>query len=314
MNNTKKLTTGAMLLAIVGAVMLIDRQLSFIFQELIVMLAPAIIIIYATMYDLKDGAILSVSLLILGFLLGSTYTFCYMPLSIIVGMGYSFGIKKDFDKTKLMLISMGLFILGEVLITFIVTPIIGISIPEQLTAIKETYDTAMSSFNISTSSFDTIGVNLDSLILIAFVLATILMGVSEGLIIHILSMFLLTRFKIKTLNKGNFISFNLHPIVAYICFVCFASLYFMPFINNETIKLIIITLSLIGAIILAYYGYVFLMIFLRYKTGRKSVGFLVILGIILLFPFSVIVLAILGFLYGTGPLKRVLINMGMNQQ
>ena len=58
MNKTKKLTTGAMLLAIVGALMLINRQLSYMFEELIVMMAPVVIIIYSTMYDLKDGAIL----------------------------------------------------------------------------------------------------------------------------------------------------------------------------------------------------------------------------------------------------------------
>ena len=36
MNKTKKLTTGAMLLAIVGALMLLDRQFSYLFDVYIV--------------------------------------------------------------------------------------------------------------------------------------------------------------------------------------------------------------------------------------------------------------------------------------
>ena len=91
MNKTKKLTTGAMLLAIVGALMLLDRQFSYLFDVYIVMMIPVVIIIYAAMYELKDGGILCVCLGILTFIIGSSslnYVF-YVPLGIIVGLGYS---------------------------------------------------------------------------------------------------------------------------------------------------------------------------------------------------------------------------------
>lgn len=312
MNNTKKLTTGAMLLAIVGAVMLIDRQLSFLFQELIIMLAPAIIIIYSAMYDIKDGAILSVSLLIIGFLLGSTYTFCYMPISVIVGLGYSFGIKKNLDKTKLMLISMILFIIGEVIVTFVVTPIIGLSIPEQLAELKTIYEEMLSKTGNSMDVFNQIGINIDSLLLVVFVISTILMGIGEGFIIHILSLFLLLRFKIKEIEKGSLININLSPSVAYICFIAFASLAFVGRIDNETIKLLLISLSFLGLIVLAYYGYIFVIVYLKLRSHNKSIGILVILAIILGLPFSIIILVIIGFLYGSGPLKRSLENLRTN--
>lgn len=315
MNNTKKLTTGAMLLAIVGAVMLIDRQLSFLFQELIVMLAPAIIIIYSAMYDVKDGLILSVSLLIIGFLLGNpSYTFLYMPISVIVGVGYSIGVKKNLDKTRLMLIAMCLFVLGEIIVAFIVTPIIGLSIPDQLTQIKEMYDEMFSGAGISTDVFLQIGINFDSLLLVIFVLSTILMGIAEGFIIHLLSLFLLKRFKIKEFDKGSLVSINLHPIVAYVCFLLFASTMFVAKIENETIKLIVFTLGAIGSIILAYYGYVFCICFIKLKTRRNTAGLIVILGIILLFPISLILLVIFGFLYGSGPFKRTLERLGYKPQ
>ena len=312
MNNTKKLTTGAMLLAIVGAVMLIDRQLSFLFEELIIMLAPSIIIIYSAMYDIKDGAILSVSLLIVGFLLGSTYTFCYMPISVIVGLGYSFGIKKNFNKTKLMLVSMILFIIGEVIVTFVVTPIIGLSIPQQLAELRTIYEETLSKTGYSIEVFNQIGINIDSLLLVVFVISTLLMGVGEGFIIHILSLFLLSRFKIKEIEKGSLINLNLNPALAYVCFIAFASMIFVSRIDNETVKLVLITLSLLGSVVLAYYGYIFVIVYLKFRSGRKSVGLLVVLAIILGFPLSIIILVIIGFLYGSGPLKRSLEKLSTN--
>ena len=58
-----------MLLAIIGALMLLDRQFSYFFDVYIVMIIPVVIIIYSAMHDIKDGAILSVCLLIINFCL-----------------------------------------------------------------------------------------------------------------------------------------------------------------------------------------------------------------------------------------------------
>jgi len=95
MNQTKKITTGAMMLAIVGAAMLLDRQFSYAFDVLISLVMPIIIIIYATKYTLTDGALLCVGLAVICFLfegLTST-TFLYLPVTIITGLGYSYGLK-----------------------------------------------------------------------------------------------------------------------------------------------------------------------------------------------------------------------------
>lgn len=311
MNNTKKLTTGAMLLAIVGALMLIDRQLSFMFETIIIMFMPVVIIIYSTMYELREGIILSVSLLILTFILGDPeYAFVNVPIAVIVGLGYSFGIKKNYGKRKLMIIAMILFVIGEIVVAFIISPLLGISIPEQIASIQGMYNDVLNQSGLDINTLSLFGVDLTSLILVMLVLSTILLGVMEGFIIHLISLFLLNRFKIKTIENGAVFTFNLNPIVAYICFISFASIYFVSRIDNETIKLIVISLSMIGSIILFYFGYIYLITYLKLKTGRKSFGLFIIVGIILLFPVSMIVLVIIGFLYGSGPLKNKLANLG----
>ena len=100
------------------------------------------------MYELKDGLVLSVSLLILGFLLGSTYTYINLPISVIVGVGYSMGIKKNLSKQKLLAISMMLFVIGEVIVTFIITPILGISLADQLNALQKAFTSCERLYNL----------------------------------------------------------------------------------------------------------------------------------------------------------------------
>ena len=128
MNKTKKLTTGAMLLAIIGALMLLDRQFSYFFDVYIVMIIPVVIIIYSAMHDIKDGAILSVCLLIITFIIGSSSFnyLCYVPLGIIVGLGYSFFLKKNYSKQVLLLASIVLYTIGEIIVAFVLMPIFGI--------------------------------------------------------------------------------------------------------------------------------------------------------------------------------------------
>lgn len=294
--------------------MIIDRQLTFLFQELIVMLAPAIIILYASMYELKDGLVLSVSLLILGFLLGSTYTYINLPISVIVGVGYSMGIKKNLSKQKLLAISMMLFVIGEVIVTFIITPILGISLADQLKELSSVYSETVNQFGYDISILENVGINISSMLLIGYVVSTILMGVAEGFIIHIFTLFLLRRFKVVEIENGSPISFDLHPVIAYISFISFGAMMFMSKIDNETIKLTIITIAMIGSMILIYYGYLFTIMYLRIVTGKKSVGFIVLLVMILTIPFSLLVLIIIGFLYGAGPFKKVLIQRGSIQR
>lgn len=313
MNNTKKITTGAMLLAIVGALMIIDRQLSYMFEVIIVLAMPVMIIMYSTMYEVKDGGILAVCLLILTFILGDPeYAFINVPIGVVVGIGYSIGIKKNLNKTKLMIIAMVLFMIGEVLVAFIITPLLGLSISQQIASIKELYEEALTQVQLGTDVFSSVGINFNNFLLVAFVLSTFIIGIMEGFVIHIISLFLLLRFKIKVIDNENIISFNLNPIVAYICFACFASMYFVKYVESENIKLLLLTLSMLGTIVLFYYGYIYVISYIKLRTGRKSIAIFVILVIILTFPFSPIALVIIGFLYGSGPLKNKLRQLGGN--
>ena len=107
MNKTKKLTQGAMLLAILGALILIDRMTAYWFTEFVVLIAPIIIIIYIAMQSFKDGILLSVGVIIISFLLGNFQTtyLIYIPVGVITGLLYGFGVKKGLDKTTLLFIA-----------------------------------------------------------------------------------------------------------------------------------------------------------------------------------------------------------------
>ena len=71
------------------------------------------------------------------------------------------------------------------------------------------------------------------------------------------------------------------------------------------VYVVLFCLGLLPMLVLVYYGYIFVVIYGKITIGKKA-GIITIIITILLFPSSAYVLFFIGFLYGTGPLRRKL--------
>ncbi|MBQ1448345.1 MAG: DUF2232 domain-containing protein [Erysipelotrichaceae bacterium] len=307
MNRTKKLTQGAMLLAIVGALMVIDRQLSFVFENFIFMAAPVVVIIYAVMYSIRDGAVLCFGLLVIGVLFGSTAAYLYMPLAAIVGLGFAYGVKKDMNRRSLLIIAVALYVIGEVAITFAFMPLLGIDVATQISETSVLFEG-----DGVKEALSLISNNIESFMVMLFVASILLMGALEGFFTYFVSIVLLKRLKIKDIGISNALDLRISPALSYVLFLLAAFMYLLPQLSflqekSEVLYYVLMCASLIATFILLYYGYIFATVYLRLLMGKKSI-FILLLLIFVLFPTSLLVLVLLGFLYGAGPLRTVVEN------
>jgi len=302
MNNTKKLTQGAMLLAIVGALMVIDRQFAYFFSDLLVLAMPVMIIFYSTKYEIRDGLILSVCLIILTLILGTLTSYAILPISILVGIVYSYGLKKDFSKRKLLGLSIIIFIIGEVLTSFVVLPILGIDyVGTQMAVANETISQMDSLTGGLVSAY--MGKSINNILMFALIFTVILLGVLEGWIIHMFSILLLTRFKVKEIKVTNLLDFKMNKVLAYVCFLFVFGLAFLFSIDiqNDVLFYIVAGLSTTSSLILIYVGVLFIINY-GVVVLNKNLTLLLVLFIIFFTPIVLLALIILGFLYGAGPL------------
>lgn len=307
MNKTKKLTQGAMMLAILGALIIIDRITAYWFTTFVVLIAPIIIIMYSAMQSFKDGILLSVGVLIISFILGNFQTtyLIYIPVGVVTGLAYAYGVIKGFDKSTLLFVACITYAIGELIATYIVYPILGFPVAQMLEELKLAMDQAggISGFNY-TDVFNAAGFDINKLLVIIYLISTVLMGAMEGVLIHIITIFLLKRFKIKDLGRINIWDIKPNKILSYICMLSMFGFFFKDRISNETVSYILLTLGILGFFILIYYGYLFITLY-GVIVLRKNIGaFFVILCF--LFPVLLFVLMILGFLYGSGPLRQYL--------
>ncbi|MBQ2137785.1 MAG: DUF2232 domain-containing protein [Erysipelotrichaceae bacterium] len=187
MNQTKKMTQGAMMLAITGALILIDRMTAYWFTEFVVLIMPIVLIMYATMHTLKDGVLLSVGLLIISFLLGNfqlTYLI-YVPVGIVTGLVYAWGIKRGLDKRRLVLSAIVTYVIGELIATFIVYPLMGFPIKQMLAEYEAAFTSTSNFMGMDYASlFKAAGLDLSKLLVVIYIVSTIIMGAMEGVLIH----------------------------------------------------------------------------------------------------------------------------------
>ena len=308
MNKTKKLTSGAMLLAIIGAAMIIDRQLSYAFTNFIVLLVPIVIATYSTMYKVSDGILLCVGLLAFTVLFGSLTTYIYMPISIIVGVAVAVAIVKGFDRRKINFVAIITYTIAEILVVYAIMPLLGVSVSSQINNYIEAFDQMVKYSGMETTINSLIG-NLSSLMAVMLVASTVLMGILEGFLTSLLTAFVLKRFNIKDIGLNSPLDIKMPVWLAYTLMILTCLYMFVSngVIENETIKYIVLALSVVASLILVYYGYFFVILYIR-KMKMKINIFLVILAIILLFPLSYIILIVVGFLYGSGPLRKIIEN------
>ncbi|MBQ5805205.1 MAG: DUF2232 domain-containing protein [Erysipelotrichaceae bacterium] len=315
MNKTKKLTQGAMMLAIIGAMILIDRMTAYWFTELVVLIVPVVVILYSAMHTVKDGLVLSVGLIIISFLLGNfqfTYLI-YVPVGILTGIVYSVGMKRNLDKQTLLFLAIMVYVVGEIIASFVVYPLLGFPVATMIAQ----YKTAMSEAgSISGISYETIftsaGLDFDKILVVIYVFSTIVMGAMEGVLIHLLSVFLLKRFKIADLGRVNIWDLKPNPVLAYASFLSTFLFFVNRYVDNQIFYYVGMTIALLGTMILLYYGYLFVILYGVIVLKRNIGSFFILMAFFI--PVLLIVLMILGFLYGSGPLRRYLESKIPNQQ
>lgn len=302
MKNTKEITTGAMLLAIYGALLLIDRQFSFVLIEILALAVPVLIIVFGNLYNAKDGVFFSIAILFLAFILSpSPYTYFYIPVGIIIGNAYNFMLYKGVSSKIIMVIIIILFAIADLCYMLVISPVfIGYSFNDLLNETTEVFNKTISMFPVE------LNIDINKIVKVATYTSILITGIMEGFITHIMTFFLFRRFKINKMSFSPRGILVLKPVAAYILIIGSSLSAFSFRVNNDNLTSIMFVVGSICMFILIYYGYIYILMFTRLRT-RKNMALLIIFGILFLFPLSLLILMIIGFLYGAGPLKKYLI-------
>ena len=187
-NQTKKMTEGAMMVAIVGMLLFINRQLAGMLEMVMYWVLTFPILMYTARYGVKSACVPAISMVLLSFMIAAPTTIFYLFSCDVVGIVYGAGIRKKW-KNGTLLLWTGIFTFVSYLITTVLfAAMFGYDPADDVEMVKMLLDF----MHID------IGIPLAKIVTYVVIGSAILMTVLQTMCIHMIANVVLKRMHIET--------------------------------------------------------------------------------------------------------------------
>lgn len=294
-NKTRSITDGAMMCAIVGMALVLDRQMGQMILGYLMFALPLPMIFYSAKYGLKSGIIPLIGIAVISFILGTPARMIMAVSESILGWLYGSAIKAGWSSEKLLFISCGCGVAINFITTFALASLFGYDITAEIGEmeglIKQFSDMGI-----------TLPQNFDRVLRIIYFCSVLLTGIIEGILTHLFAKLLLKRFRISFKPITPLHQINPPKITGYIALFCFVGLYIMLMKNiSGPAADFLMGVGIMGMFYLAAFGYIAFIIF--GKLFFPKAGFIIMLLAMFMLMTNSILMCLLGFLYITTDLK-----------
>ncbi len=195
---TQKLTFGALLVAVFGVLLLLNRQTGGMLEETFIFLFPIPMVAFSAKYGWKDSLPVFICTILISVFCGIFTSAFYAITQSFIGMVYGCCLHAKRDTTRTMLLVMVLSVISNILSTFVLASLFGINIQEDIELMQNTMHEAMGQFgaNLDAQQMQAIEMLLrPDTLLRMIIVSMIFMGIMQGFIVCQLSLLILRRLR-----------------------------------------------------------------------------------------------------------------------
>ena len=301
--NTQKLTFGAMLVAVFGVLLLLNRQTGGMLEDTFMFLFPIPLVAFSARYGWKDSIPVFVCTVLISIFCGIFTSAFYASTQSFIGVVYGSCLHAKRDRNRTMLLVMALSTVSNLLSSIVLASLFGIDLQADMEMMQTTMTQALESAGISMSGDQSRALELimqpDSLMRM-FIVSMIFLGVVQGFIICQLSVLVLRRLRFP-IQKPAPISSYYPPkwtgVLALLLFLGYGMSMTMEQTTGrqELLRVLLQTGGLCAYMYLLCFGFVAALFLLR-AYGPSSRAINVVLSVLLFFIIPQ-AFVILGFLY-----------------
>ena len=313
-SKTHSLTYGAMIIAIFGMLLLVNRQTGSMFEEVFLYVFPIPMVAYSAIYGWKKGVPVFIGMCLISFLCGSIVSVFYAISQAFIGLAFGTSLNHHRDMTRTLLMVMVLSTLANILSTIVLASLFGFNIAAEVEEMRQMILTTMG------KAYESQGVQgaqamqaLETVFSIdylkrMYVVSMILLGAMQGYVVYMLSLLILRRLRFP-LEKPKPLLFYFPP--RWLGYVGFALsvVYFMTTsvpLKAEHLQDIFQTLGMAGYLFLVIFGVIATFhAILAWLTRNRLIAVVLSLlaAMFLAFPMQIV-----GFLYLSGSLHERILN------
>ncbi len=304
----RRLTDGAMMTAIVGVFLLLNRYTGEFFESMLLFLFPIPMVFYAARYGARSSWPVLAAMVLLAVVLGSPATVFYVAAESLLGLYYGNGVYKQTPPGKLLRMTMIISVGITLFTTVLAAAVFGYDINAEIELYKSALDQTVSDAGMVYPA----GFDLDSTLRTLFMVSLVASGLLDGYVTHALSRLLLKRFHYKV-PEGTPLAEYFPPLWSgYVSIRLFALFYWSArhTFAQAYLQNICLAAGAVGTLYLLLYGAIAMLVVSRLVYHMKTVwAVLLDLLYIMLAP---LLMVIIGFLYITTQWHARILERGRN--
>jgi hypothetical protein len=257
-----------MMLAIVGVFLLINRQTAGFLEAFIMYILPLPMVFYSMKYGAKDSMVVFVAGILLAAILSTPSSLCYTASAFLIGLIYGSGVYQKKPMRRTMLLAMAVGALTEVLIMVVFAGVFGYDLNAEIASMQEMFSQVEEQSGVSFSSvFD-----MDQLIMELIVISSILTGVMEVIVTHLLVQLMMRRMHMKVMKDTPISEYYPAKWTGYAGLAGLLLYYYSvnkP-LANDTAQMVIQSLGIVAIVYLFVWGEIAMAVLCRrlFHMGR----------------------------------------------
>lgn len=313
---TLKITYGAMIVALFGVLLLINRQTGGMFQGILMYILPIPMVAYGARYGWKASIAAWAAATFISIFVSTPTTIIYAACEAFLGMVLGTCIYHKKDMTKSLLLMMLLCVISELFNAVILTAISGQSLSMYVGEMQEAMNESMEmmrKYMGGDPRMETQITLMKSMMSDAFIARILLVsmavgGAIQGFIIYEVSLLILRRLHIAVPRPKPVALYTPPSWTAYLgiaSFMLYNYSFAKPF-ENEIVQSVAQVTGIVGVMYLMCFGVIAVTLLVQaYMTKVKLV--VGIIGFLSIFMMPQLVI-ILGIFYVAGQLHRFLLR------
>ncbi len=299
-SKTQELTYGAMLIAVFGVLLLLNRQTGGLFEELFVYIFPIPMTAYSAKYGLRSGIPVFIGMSLITIFCGSFTAIFYATTAALLGLVFGACLYHHADMTHTLILVMVLSAVFNLLSTIVLANLFGYNLNEEIAQMQNMMNEAMAKAGVAMPENVFTYNYLKRLMIISMVF----LGVIQGFMIFEISLLVLKRLRFPVQRPKALRAYYPPKWSGYLG-LAGTILYLFTFGRGEAgglAETLGQTLGVCGYLFLTCFGLLALCLVVKaYIVNSKILALLICTFAMLCFPLP---LAFLGFFYISGSLHE----------
>lgn len=297
------LTTGAMMIALFGLMLLLDRQTGGLLQGAFILALPMPLTAYAVQYGFRKSLPVFAAMCLISIFFGTFTTIFYACSQSFIGLVFGTLLHRRTDPTQVLFCVMLLSVLSSVLNLILDMAFFGYDMSRDVNEILQVMQESFSQFGSGTPQAEQMQQALSlftpQYMSQLFVLSLLFAGLVQGFLIYQLTLLLLKRLRFPVEKPRPL--FEYYPprflgIAGFLLFFGYSATLSTP-LSNELWQSVLSILGLLGYIYLIAFGFIAVLLLVRiYLPKVRLAGGLLALFAMLILPQG---LMLLGLFYAS---------------